>query len=213
MEILENVPPTQNQEQTTTAQDQATCSLTSHVLTNIGNAYDPQTGFFTVPVSGLYMLRANFMDQDMGDQAYASIYVDGVRVAQEKVVAFDAWVSDVATVPPLGTIILDNVRTNIGNAYDPQTGFFAAPVSGLYQFRANFMDQDNNDHVYAAIYVDGAWVARGISDQGHGYWDNNAIAAVVHVTAGQKVQLRSLTNRVAHFHHYTTFSGFLIRAD
>nr|KAG5695681.1 hypothetical protein BaRGS_022358 [Batillaria attramentaria] len=131
----------------------------------------------------------------------------------EKEVAFDCWVSGTATVPPNGVIILNHCLTNIGNAYDPQTGFFTAPVSGLYQFRANFMDQDSNEYVYAGIYVGASKVARSISDQRHGYWDNNAIAAVVHVTAGQKVDLRSQTNRVTHFHPYTTFSGFLIRAD
>nr|KAG5695679.1 hypothetical protein BaRGS_022356 [Batillaria attramentaria] len=131
----------------------------------------------------------------------------------QKLVAFDSHVSGTATVPPNGVIISDHVLTNIGNAYDPQTGFFTAPVSGLYQFRANFMDEDKREYVDAGIFVGSSWVARSISDQTLGNWDNNAIAVVVHVAAGQKVALHSQTPRVTHLHRYTTFSGFLIRAD
>nr|KAG5700183.1 hypothetical protein BaRGS_011026 [Batillaria attramentaria] len=133
-----------------------------------------------------------------------------------QMVAFHAWCNSapVSTVAR-GTVIVPHVATNIGNAYDPQTGFFTAPVSGLYMFHATFMDHDLNDQIHAGIYVGGTQVAQSTSDSRHGYWDNPAIAAIVHVTAGQKVDLRSLNGGTDNFYgqQYTTFSGFLIRAD
>nr|KAG5711594.1 hypothetical protein BaRGS_016776 [Batillaria attramentaria] len=131
-------------------------------------------------------------------------------------VGFHAWgsVSPVNTVSK-GTVILGHVKTNDGNAYDPNTGLFTAPVPGLYYFHATFMDHDLSDRIDALISVDGAAVAGTVADSRHGYWDNPAVAAVVHLNAGQKVQLQSNNNEVDHFYGglYTTFSGFLIRAD
>nr|KAG5700177.1 hypothetical protein BaRGS_011020 [Batillaria attramentaria] len=182
--------------------------IVPHVATNIGNAYDPQTGFFTAPVSGLYMFHATFMNHDLNDYIHAD--------RQEKLVAFHTW----STALPIsttahGTVIVPHVATNIGNAYDPQTGFFTSPVSGLYMFHVTFMNHDLNDQIHAGIYVGGERVAHSTSDTRHGYWDNPAIAAIVHVAAGQKVQLRSDNSVVDNFYgvQYTTFSGFLIRAD
>nr|KAG5700179.1 hypothetical protein BaRGS_011022 [Batillaria attramentaria] len=280
--------------------------IVPHVATNIGHAYDPQTGFFTAPVSGLYMFHATFMDSDLNDYIHAGIYVAGTRVvrsvsdsrhsyrdnpamaaiahvtaggrvgekrvkrsddsaplqavvdnlvqevtslkaqlvaeqtARQKqiadeqtarqnqdtailskldkygtTVAFYAWSTSTITATPLGTLIIPGAATNIGNAYDPQTGFFTSPVSGLYMFHATLMDHDQTGYSEAGIYVDGSQVAETISDSRHGYWDNPAMAAIVHVTAGQKVHVRSNDNTVTHFYgaKYTTFSGFLIRAD
>nr|KAG5692503.1 hypothetical protein BaRGS_018708 [Batillaria attramentaria] len=133
----------------------------------------------------------------------------------ETAIAFHAWSTSDITATPRGTVIVPHVATNIGNAYDHQTGFFTAPVSGLYMFHATFMDHDHTDYSEAGIFVDGSSVATSVSDSRHGFWDNPAIAAVVHVTAGQRVQLRNVDNSVRYFYRgqYTTFSGFLIRAD
>lgn len=133
-----------------------------------------------------------------------------------KVVAFHAWsTADVVSTTAYGTVILPYVATNIGNGYDVQTGFFTAPVSGLYQFHATFMNHDLNDYLHAGIFVDAAEVAQSISDSRHSYFDNPAISAIVHVTAGQKAQLRSVNVEVDNFYGglYTTFSGVLIRSD
>nr|KAG5712073.1 hypothetical protein BaRGS_020799 [Batillaria attramentaria] len=134
----------------------------------------------------------------------------------ERVVAFQAYggqnpVSALAH----GTIIASHVTLNIGNAYDPKSGFFTTPVSGLYQFHASFLDHDHADGVWAGIFVENTQVAYGISDTRTGYWDTTLIAATVHVTQGQVVQLRNDKNAVVDLFggHYLWFSGFLIQAD
>nr|KAG5700182.1 hypothetical protein BaRGS_011025 [Batillaria attramentaria] len=218
--------------------------IVPNTVTNIGNAYDPQTGFFTAPVSGLYMFHATFMDNDRSERAgeirhkrsddatplqavvdnltqQLNVLTARVDAQQNKLdtygkeVAFHTWSTTTISVTAHGTVIVPHVATNIGNAYDPQTGFFTAPVSGLYMFHATFMEVDLNDYAEAGIYVDGTRVARTVSDERHAWRDNPAIAAIVHVTAGQKVQLRNDDAQVNKYYgsQYTTFSGFLIRAD
>ena len=105
--------------------------------------------------------------------------------------------------------------TNIGNAFDPKTGFFTASVSGPYQFHATFMAAPHNPgDVHGAIVVDGRSVALSISDSRHGFCDNTGIDAVVHVPAGKKVYVQNVDPWTAAYYEesYFSFSGFLLRA-
>ncbi|KAK7094879.1 hypothetical protein V1264_006368 [Littorina saxatilis] len=134
----------------------------------------------------------------------------------EKTVAFYAGNSNDKIPTALsGTVILDTAFTNVGNGYDTSTGVFTAPVSGLYDFQAVFMQREfSGNDIYAAIYINERAVAGGVAD-GNGAWDQASIRAIVHVTAGQKVALKNKSNRAVNFygHEYTRFSGFLIKAD
>ncbi|XP_070175582.1 C1q-related factor-like [Littorina saxatilis] len=139
------------------------------------------------------------------------------KSSTEKTVAFYAGNSnDKIPTTPLGTIILDTAFTNVGNGYDTSTGVFTAPVSGLYDLQATFMEREVTvATIYAVIQVDGREVAGGVSDYRGGAWDETSIRAIVNVTSGQKVTLKNAVNAVVNFHGlaYTRFSGFLIKAD
>ena len=69
--------------------------------------------------------------------------------------------------------------------------------------------------VYAAIYVGSQIEAEGVADCGHVFWDQTTVRSVVHVTSGQKVTLKNTEDAAARFYgyHYTSFSGFLLKAD
>ncbi|XP_070173999.1 complement C1q-like protein 3 isoform X2 [Littorina saxatilis] len=119
---------------------------------------------------------------------------------------------------PHSTVVLDTAFTNVGNGYDTTTGVFTAPVSGLYDLQAMFMQRTWNakDAIYGSIKIEGRSVAEGVGDNRGGSWDLASIRAIVQVSSGQKVTLASsLTNAVDNFYggRYTTFSGFLIKAD
>ncbi|KAF7198806.1 transcript variant X10 [Nothobranchius furzeri] len=69
------------------------------------------------------------------------------REGEVKQVAFSASLMDSGSgdVGPFNTktpLVFRRVVTNIGNAYNPNTGFFIAPVRGVYHFCSTYMDMD-----------------------------------------------------------------------
>ena len=59
-----------------------------------------------------------------------------VAATLERSVAFYAWHNtNPLHTGPQGTLVLDHVITNIGNAYDGTTGVFTVPTSGIYDFQ------------------------------------------------------------------------------
>ena len=72
--------------------------------------------------------------------------------------------------------------------------------------------------VYAGIFLEEQQVAEGVADSQHGFWDQTTIRAVVHVTSGQRVTVREASGLGAQYYGdtgqpYTTFSGYLVKAD
>ncbi|KAE8293292.1 hypothetical protein D5F01_LYC08400 [Larimichthys crocea] len=168
-----------------------------HVPTNIGNAYNPNTGFFIAPVRGayhfeFYIVQTNKLKeldlqktelekqkQQLQAQTAELITIKArtnvtenqvealKRDGEVKQVAFSASLfasgSLSAYLGPFNTVTLlvfRHVFANIGNAYNPNTGFFIAPVRGAYHFEfhievgdvvflqqwANTRIYDNGDH-------------------------------------------------------------------
>ncbi|KAK3098913.1 hypothetical protein FSP39_024264 [Pinctada imbricata] len=55
-------------------------------------------------------------------------------------VAFSAYPgSDLTKIRGETKVVFGSTRTNIGNAYDPKTGVFTAPVDGVYAFHWSLM--------------------------------------------------------------------------
>jgi hypothetical protein len=66
-------------------------------------------------------------------------------------VAFTAFFShdnanDGIPLTPQQTLTFDHVITNAGNGYNPQNGFFTAPVSGFYTFSLVVMKANSDSH-------------------------------------------------------------------
>ena len=130
-------------------------------------------------------------------------------------VAFHARHStDPFNVGSQGTIVYDTAITNVGNAYDHETGFFTAPVSGTYAFFVNCMAVvGTSEETY--VEVDGTIVAGCYSWRPNGSpIEQGATMATVHLQAGQRVWVRLLEDAEnVRGGLWNTFSGFLLQAD
>jgi len=82
------------------------------------------------------------------------MYVTGSAVVQR--VAFTATMSKSIGGIGIGqTIVFDNIVTNIGNAYNPQTGKFVVPVSAFYVVTLTVYPNWITEEMYVEIVHDG----------------------------------------------------------
>ncbi|XP_051747884.1 uncharacterized protein LOC127511199 isoform X1 [Ctenopharyngodon idella] len=108
------------------------------------------------------------------------------------------------------TLTYRNVFTNIGNAYNPITGIFTAPLKGAYMFRVSVFGVGptvasasivkNREHVV---------IARG--DQAQGVLNSsNGVVLILEVGDVVYVRLWSGTRIFDNGNNYNTFSGYLL---
>ncbi|XP_072548682.1 complement C1q-like protein 2 [Salminus brasiliensis] len=108
-------------------------------------------------------------------------------------------------------LIYKDVLTNIGNAYDPETGVFKAPVRGVYYIR--FTATAPTDGLMSAVLYknDAVQLTVHIPPAGPGS-DTAANGAALLLEQGDKVYMQLLPN--SHLwdnaSHQSTFSGFLL---
>ena len=64
------------------------------------------------------------------------------------------YAADTALGVSQGPYVFDNVLLNNGDAYDPSTGTFTAPVSGVYLFAVQlFTNGGDKEHPFVDIKV------------------------------------------------------------
>lgn len=131
-------------------------------------------------------------------------------------VAFTAILSSPKTDLGLDqNIVFDYVETNIGNAYNPHHGVFAAPIAGTYVFHVSL-------HVIATVESWGNIVVNGVHKVGayaHGgahQSNQGSQSLVIRLNKGDDVAVQIGRAHDAVYsdgNHWSTFSGFLLRSD
>ncbi|XP_059199838.1 complement C1q-like protein 2 [Centropristis striata] len=132
----------------------------------------------------------------------------------ERKVAFYTALTDSGTVGPFNTDITlkySKVFTNIGDAYNPSTGFFTAPVRGVYYFQFTMC---GNQAGYMGVQVHKnnqriMWNNETKEEGGVEYLTNSV---VLELMAGDEIHLvlpsgYSLVDTV---NNHNTFSGSLL---
>ncbi|XP_026099376.1 cerebellin-4-like [Carassius auratus] len=110
------------------------------------------------------------------------------------------------------TLTYRNVFTNIGNAYNPFTGIFTAPLKGAYMFSFSIFGYTTSSTTSTASIVKNGEklvVAHGHQDQ---YDVNSSKGVVLILEVGDVVYVRlwSGTRIYDNQHKHNTFSGYLL---
>ncbi|XP_053281511.1 complement C1q-like protein 2 [Pleuronectes platessa] len=133
-----------------------------------------------------------------------------------KRVAFTAALSSSpTTIGPFNTftnLVFTQVITNIGNAYNPNTGFFIAPVKGVYHFEFYIGAHGHPSHPSAAWLVrNGHNICMAYEHQTNGY-GKSANGATLLLEVGDVLFLRLHVNSRVYDDgsNHSTFSGHLL---
>lgn len=115
-------------------------------------------------------------------------------------------------------ITYSHVFMNLGDGYNPQTGTFTAPRSGVYSLALTVYSDagspGNTLAACAALQVNGKNVAEPREKNMQDQEDSATVVAAVHLGAGDQVAVNLpigcfLCDNKS---HYNTFSGFLLYA-
>ncbi|XP_025097517.1 major antigen-like [Pomacea canaliculata] len=112
-----------------------------------------------------------------------------------------------------GILPLDEVKSNAGQAYDPATGVFTAPIAGTYLFIASICRDVGTGDAVLSMEVDGALLTLSRSHVGQLEEGVSCTShAALQLDAGQKVWLRVWSD-TGLLKYRTTFTGALLQVE
>ncbi|XP_032418457.1 complement C1q-like protein 4 [Xiphophorus hellerii] len=124
----------------------------------------------------------------------------------------DSGSGDVGPFNAQTDLVFKHVIANIGNAYNPNTGFFIAPVRGVYHFEFFIYGHGHASHGSGAVlFKNGEHIVIGYGHQAS-LGVNGGNSATLLLEVGDVVFLRQCQNSRIHdsHSHHTTFSGHLL---
>ena len=125
--------------------------------------------------------------------------------------AFTASPTSRGTYQPEQPVIFDNVISNFGSAFDPQSSVFTCPVTGVYMFSVHLMGLAGS-HAQVALFVDAGVVFQVISDNIRGAYNPASNVAFASCYQGQSVWIKTFlrSNQQIYEYSYTSFSAMLM---
>ncbi|KAG7467428.1 hypothetical protein MATL_G00153610 [Megalops atlanticus] len=129
-------------------------------------------------------------------------------------VAFSAAIGGDGTTGPFNTeitLVYKRVFTNIGNAYNPTTGIFTAPVKGVYYFSMNCYAHSSKDRG-SSLTKNGERIVSAYATHSQSTWDTGSNRAALQLEVGDQVYVVMWADTHIHDHPngHSTFSGFLL---
>ncbi|XP_046377715.1 complement C1q-like protein 4 [Haliotis rufescens] len=126
-------------------------------------------------------------------------------------VAFSAGLTTNLELHQPVNITFDRVFTNIGDAYDNNTGEFTCPAAGTYVFQFHGLTESDGS-IWMELFKNNAYVISAYSHSANDYGAASnaivlqlAVGDVVHLQGHGDVYLYGASDEV-----YATFNGFLL---
>ncbi|KAK7099469.1 complement C1q-like protein 2 isoform X2 [Littorina saxatilis] len=111
------------------------------------------------------------------------------------------------------TVIFNEAITNVGDAYNTQTGIFTAPVAATFAFFLTLMGVNDSTDIYLDIVKNGVRLdmvfALGSSD----LYDQGSTLLTTHLRVGDQVWVRQYRGNAVRGGPWTVFTGYLLHAD
>ncbi|XP_052782251.1 complement C1q tumor necrosis factor-related protein 8-like [Mya arenaria] len=135
-----------------------------------------------------------------------------IRQLSQRQVAFYATITvhDIQHVGSNQAIKFDSILTNVGTAYNQHSGYFTAPVPGIYVIHttiAGWGAQSSDKHNYLDICVNSVKQAAlyGVPFQ------QESQTLIVYLNAGDVVSVKNaIVDEAILGSHYSSFAGFLL---
>tara|TARA_A100001388_G_scaffold271248_1_gene249780 strand:+ start:1656 stop:2480 length:825 start_codon:yes stop_codon:yes gene_type:complete len=106
-------------------------------------------------------------------------------------------------------VVFPNTLYNVGNHYSTSTGYFTAPVDGLYSFSGKlYLNNTNNSSYYIAINGSGENYRYHIATENTAGDMTISFAENIELTSGQYVSVLGYTGE--YYKAHSTFQGFLV---
>lgn len=131
-------------------------------------------------------------------------------------VAFSAGLLESGLSVQSGTtelnLVFRKIITNVGDAYSDISGFFTAPVKGVYYFRFTVMDLLHSHWMTIKMYKNRGQVVRLDEYETDGIHTYLSSGLTLLLEVGDKVNLRLPAHRslVDDSNNHSTFTGFLL---
>lgn len=133
-------------------------------------------------------------------------------VDSHQMTGFHAKVTSDTALGTAQTVIFDSVITNIGNAYNPQTGHFTAPHDGVYFFASSFLKTTGTPALHLQMVKNTDEISKGHASTASGP-ESGSMNAVVELKKNDVVKIRHHPSQGSETIHgeWSYFTGYLIK--
>ncbi|KAL2102612.1 hypothetical protein ACEWY4_001780 [Coilia grayii] len=137
------------------------------------------------------------------------------KITEKSKVAFSACLTDSGFIESGNTglnLVFSKVITSVGQAYSSTTGFFTAPVRGVYYFRFTARDHLSSRYMHIRMFKNGQglmWLADYDTD-GRETYLSSGLALQLEVGDVVNVALPAGSGLFDDHNNHCTFSGFLL---